>query len=151
MAMMEDFKKNFVERTLEIIKNNYGNTEYEVTLLLNCLLALVSLPIEMKKNECGKKVDDFMADCVEKMKELSLECTADISYKTFFRNIRNAIAHLNIQVVSDCFHKNIEKIVLKSKNIHKKTEVLKIEIQVENLKVFAEYIAEEYLNRFFAN
>lgn len=51
MSMMYRFDKDFVERTKELLNDAYYNTKKEVTLLLNCLLALVILPIERKKRE----------------------------------------------------------------------------------------------------
>ena len=48
---MYNFDKDFVERTKELLIESYYNTEREVTLLLNCLLALVILPIERKKRK----------------------------------------------------------------------------------------------------
>ena len=45
---MEEFDRDFIIRTLDIIDNCSKYTKYEVTLLINCLLALVTLPIERK-------------------------------------------------------------------------------------------------------
>ena len=49
MSEIRNFNKEFVERTIDILEKCSKNTEYEVTLLLNCLLALVTLPIERNK------------------------------------------------------------------------------------------------------
>ncbi len=55
MSMMYKFDKDFVIRTKELLSEFYDNTEREVTLLLNCLLALVVLPVERKKRrKCNK-------------------------------------------------------------------------------------------------
>ena len=57
MSDMPNFKKDFVERTLKVLKEY--DSEYEVTLLLNCLLALVSFPIELQENEINVKAEEF--------------------------------------------------------------------------------------------
>ena len=49
MSIMHNFDKDFVKRTKNIIENISKSTEYDVTLLLNCLLALVTLPLEQKR------------------------------------------------------------------------------------------------------
>lgn len=60
------FDKEFVERTKEIVQTQCKETfEYDVTLLLNCLLGLVSLPTERTLN-CGSS---FKQDCVNKPKK----------------------------------------------------------------------------------
>ena len=51
MSEMPKFKQNFIERTLNILDEYSDNTQYDVTLLLNCLLSLVVFPIEETKDE----------------------------------------------------------------------------------------------------
>ena len=70
MSEMKDFKKDFVYRTLEVLKKCYSETEYEVTLLLNCLLALVSFPIEQKQNEISVESEKFQNVCKKSCKTL---------------------------------------------------------------------------------
>lgn len=158
MAMMDDFDRDFIERTIEILDNCSKYTKYDVTLLLNCLLALVTLPIERKKYHKNILLDsetvNFQKDCVEKIKQLKNE---DNYYNDndeyFFNNIRNAIAHLHILVDKGKSDNMIENVTLiNAENEHKFKDGiinLSINISVENLRIFAKYVAEEYLKRFF--
>lgn len=54
MAIIRDYPKEFVERTLELLENVYPNAkshELEVTFLLNCLLGLIIATYE-KLDDC---------------------------------------------------------------------------------------------------
>lgn len=147
MSEMKKFNRDFVERTIEILNDCSRYTERDVTLLLNCSLGMVTLPIELEKNKTNKKVKQFKIDCVNKMKELSEVEKNECNDESFFENIRNAIAHLNIEVENS--NNKIESI--KFKNLeHGNTGkcTLKISIIPSNLKIFMEYVAKEYLDRF---
>ena len=98
MSEMKNFKKDFVERTMGILNDCSRYTEHDVTLLLNCLLGMVTFPIEIQKDKTNKKAKQFKIDCVNKMKELSTVEKNDCNDASFFENIRNAIAHLNIKI-----------------------------------------------------
>lgn len=147
MSEIVNFNKEFVERTKDVLERNYGNEEYEVTLLLNCLLGLVSFPIELLKDKSNKEAKEFQTDCVRKLEEL-IDKNEDYKnpnkYFTF-RNIRNSIAHIGIEPLP--YKNKIGKIIFISKD--KLTITLKFCISVDNLYVFAKYVAEEYLKRFF--
>ena len=170
MSEMKNFNKEFVERTRDILKRNYEIEKYEVTLLLNCLLGLVSFPIELLKDNGNRKAKKFQEDCVNKLKELIdrnedyLNPEEDLT----FRNIRNSIAHIGMEPHSH--EKEIEKIMfiskdkITNKNLEKynvqKYQIIKVSnkeyaitlkfyISVKNLYVFAKYVADEYLERFF--
>ena len=160
MAMMKCFNKEFVERTIDILNNCSEHTEYEVTLLLNCLLALVTLPIERNKLQRNQtqdsKVIKFQQNCVNKMKELKNSNEKfDISNneKLFFNNIRNAIAHLHIELEESTYKGKIENVILRNAvneiNFKNKQYNLQINISVNNLKIFAKYVATEYIENFF--
>ncbi len=170
MSEMKNFNKEFVERTKDILKRNYRTEKYEVTLLLNCLLGLVSFPIELLKDEENEEAKKFQEDCVNKLEELRdkdeeyLNPKADLT----FRNIRNSIAHVGME--PRFYEKEIEKIIFiskdqlntKSSNKYNIQEckvieennkeyivTLKFGISVKALYVFAKYVADEYLKRFF--
>ena len=64
---MVEFDREFVERTKWIIENT--SCKYEITLLLNCMLALVALPTERTKS---KGDADFQNRCVSKLKEMKV-------------------------------------------------------------------------------
>ena len=158
MSMMEEFDRDFIIRTLDIIDNCSKYTKYEVTLLINCLLALVTLPIERKKYSDSVELSEetlmFQKDCVKKIKQLkNKQNYINHNEKYFFNNIRNAIAHLHILVDKGTSENTIENITLinalnEEKYINNEFN-LRINISVENLKVFAIYVGEEYLKRFF--
>lgn len=147
MSEMKNFNKEFVERTKEILEKYYDNEKDEVTLLLNCLSALVSLPIEREKDEDSVEAQEFQEDCVKMMKQLIKKPYTNKDEGNFFRNIRNSVAHLNIKLEPN--NGIIESVTLWSRNSNTGKIVLKINISVNNLKRFAEYVAQEYLDRFF--
>lgn len=148
MAEMKNFKRDFVKRTIEILDKNYENTEYEVTLLLNCLLGMVSLPIEDKKSSKDNHVVQFENDCVQKLKQLSIKFQSNDSTDQLFRNIRNSICHMHIE--PSAYQGYIENINFRNfSNGNKGKLTFWVIISVENLREFANYVAKEYLSRFF--
>lgn len=150
MAEMKDFKKDFVNRTIDILNRCETNTEYNVTLLLNCLMGLIVQPIEDKKRQKNQDIMQYKSDCVNKLKELSgntFEASLNSMDDEIFRNIRNSIAHLNVEL--GCFKGTINKVSFSNKkngNVGKET--LKYTLSVNDLKEFALFVATEYLNRF---
>lgn len=148
MAEMKKFETDFVKRTKDILNNNVDIEEYEVTFLLNCLLGMVTLPVEIEKDKKSEKSMKFQNDCIKKLKELSQELIwKENNDNQLFRNIRNAIAHLNISFKLNSY-KNIEYVVLKNKKNGRTGKcTFQVTISVNNLKKFAEYVAQEYLDR----
>ncbi len=142
MSEMPKFKQNFIERTLNILDEYSDNTQYDVTLLLNCLLSLVVFPIEETKDEISLKSEIFKDKCVNKLEELkNKKAYINKDSENFFRNIRNSIAHLNIKTNSK--NEIIEDITLWDK------PNFRINISVDNLRKFARFVAEQYLQTFF--
>ena len=147
MSEMINFNRDFVIRTRKILEKYSDKEENEVTFLLNCLLALVCLPIEREKNEFNEESEIFREICINKLIELKNEkpyTNNDSSH--FFENIRNAIAHLNVKFIKG--ENPIKNIILYDINDKGKTN-LKFSITICNLKKFAIYIADEYVERFF--
>ena len=137
-----DFNKEFVERTKWIIKN--VSCQYEITLLLNCMLALVSLPIERtgNMNDADK---EFQRKCIAKLNELkAIETNRDED--RLFRSIKNALSHMHITPVNEddeiCFVEFYDKLP-GANNCH-----TKLKFSVSQLKIFALYVAELHLKRF---
>lgn len=144
MTMMKRFDKEFIERTLEILENLSSKTEYEVTLLLNCLLALVTLPIEREKES---DLVEFQKCCNDKLKALKndrlfIDKTKDEN--NFFRNIRNSIAHMHIKLEEGTIGNEIDSVVLKNYKSPKFCD-FQVSISIKNLKEFAVFVAHEYL------
>ncbi|MCI8446208.1 MAG: hypothetical protein HFH31_01795, partial [Bacilli bacterium] len=99
MAEMENFKKDFVKRTIDVLNKTYNDSEYEVTLLLNCLCGMVTLPIETEKYDQKMEIDLFKEKCVKKLESLCLYSNFyKRSYYNTFIDIRNSMAHFNIEV-----------------------------------------------------
>ena len=151
MAMMEKFDKNFVERTIDILKKEYDRMDYEVTFLLNCLLALITLPNERKNNN-DKRIKKFKLDCVHKLNELKGEIENEIfddNDDYTFSHVRNSIAHLHIEVDKGSYENTIERIILRDARdnilFNKGEYNFSISISVKNLKEYAIYVAENYL------
>lgn len=152
---MPNFKKDFVERTLKVLKEY--DSEYEVTLLLNCLLALVSFPIELQENEINVKAEEFEVICVNKLRSLmNEEDYINEDEFNFFSNIRNSIAHINVRLKPENDKNTIGSVTLWNEEWYidgkkrKKPKItFRVNISVDKLRIFAEYVAEEYLKRFF--
>ena len=160
MATMHNFDKDFVKRTKNIIENISKSTEYDVTLLLNCLLALVTLPLEQKKvdkyNKSDKEAIEFQKKCINKIDELRNIVNNeifDVNNNYVINHIRNAIAHLHIKLEDSSYNNVIENVILidaddKTSYNSQKYNFL-INISVKNLKEFAFFVADEYLQKFF--
>ncbi len=160
MSMIYNFDKEFVKRTKDVLINCYKNTDYEVTLLLNCLLALVSLPMERKKVIVKENVDikiiEFRKKCIDKLNNLKNNYKEEIfnsKDRYILNHIRNAIAHLHISLEESPYNGQIQNIILRdAEDIHKfkvQDYNFAINISVENLKEFAIYVSDEYINTFF--
>lgn len=145
-----NFDREFVERTKWIVNNL--SCQYEITLLLNCMLALVALPTERTKGKQGRTVDDveFQKSCVNKLKEMGLVGRNKTPNETpddkIFRTVKNALSHMYIepdnknQVIT---HVKICDKIPKEDRYH--TE---LNFSVEQLKEFALYVADLHLARF---
>ncbi len=159
MSEIRNFNKEFVERTIDILEKCSKNTEYEVTLLLNCLLALVTLPIErnkVSKDKVDTKTLQFRADCINELDRLKNQYQDEIFNKEdkyTFNHIRNSIAHLHIEVENSCYKGIIENIILRDaltdKKFKRKEYNFDISISVNKLREFSLYTANEYLKCFF--
>lgn len=148
MSEMKNFNKEFVERTLTIIDEykNDNERKYDVTLLLNCLCGLVTLPIERKKDKDDDSINKFKRKCVNELKKVCEEYNFHKrSFKNSFRSIRNAIAHLHIEVSNAEQKINIIQLTDYKDGKFNKPEIFKIIIKVEKLEEFAKFVATEYL------
>ncbi|MCX4303842.1 MAG: HEPN family nuclease [Clostridia bacterium] len=151
MSEMERFDKEFVKITKKLLEKYYDDEEYEVTLLLNFLSALVSFPIEMNQEKNSEEAEIFQQKCVDKFKELKnqdYKGDKNRDENNFFYNIRNSIAHFNIELLPN--NSEIESITLWSESNNGKRNInFKANISVNNLKKFAIYVANEYITTFF--
>ena len=149
MSMMHNFDKDFVTRTKELLSGNIQekSVEYDVTLQLNCLLSMVTLPLERKRNEKNSVDTLFKKSCIDFLKKnATIELGAQKSDDYLMMDIRDAIAHLRIQVEPDSFG-NIQNIVLENK-YNQKYE-FRCRMSVQTLKDFALHVTNEYLRLYF--
>lgn len=142
-----NFKKEFVERTkdnlekISYITHKYGENIFEVTLLINSLIGLVSLPTEMTiPND-----KEFKSKCVKKLKELRvIEYYSDD--ERLFRALKNAISHMNITVINE--YRTIKSIIIKDRTNASSPYHTKLKFSIENLMEFALFVADLHLQRF---
>ena len=138
---MKEFDRDFVERTKWIIEN--VKCPYEVTLLLNCMLGLVNLPIEQTGNNDGDEA--FKSACVQKLDKMGVVIKKNINKDKVFRSPKNAVSHLHICPTS--MGDSIEKIILSDmleKNAQPHTQ---LEFTVDQLREFAQFVADKHLER----
>lgn len=148
----KDFYFDFVTRTIEILSSE--KTEYDVTLLINCLFGLIVIPTEYKyypgtykkyKEKCLEKIIQYSLNPLEK------DCEDE---QDLVKCIKNSLSHLTFQVGSDGgkittikfrnkkYYKKINGVSCKNKN----GKVTEIEFTVDKLRGFALDMANYYLD-----
>lgn len=101
MEYEPEFERNFMRRTLEIVRGYDG--PYDATLLLNCLLGLLIVPKE-------KSIDRIPQDPVERLASWGISphsinnfgrCQCGHKYpktlRQLVKGLRNAVAHFRIE------------------------------------------------------
>lgn len=141
-----NFDKEFVERTKWIVNNL--SCQYEITLLLNCMLALVALPTERTKGQQnGTATDDeFQKNCINKLKEMGLLDGQKSSDRQIFRTVKNALSHMYIEPVNQ--NQMITCVKICDKVPGEDRYHTELNFSVEQLKEFALYVADLHLARF---
>lgn len=132
-----DFEKDFPERTLGILNSYKG--KYEVSLLLNCLLALLVLPKEKLLNNIPEEIPPGWGLTKENIKKVSCE-SCGYKLKEIVRHMRNAISHMRIKTANDD-KGNIEMIRFKD------GRSFELEISVNNLKTFVTKLAKHVIEK----
>ena len=93
---IKNFDKEFVERTKKIIEHPSSITnEYNITLLINCMLGLVSLPIEKTGNY--SKNEKFKTAIITKIHDMNVTQKSNDEYQVF-KAIKNALSHAHIEI-----------------------------------------------------
>jgi hypothetical protein len=149
MSMMRDFDKEFVERTKELLEGNIQEKaiEYDVTLQLNCLLAMVMLPLERKRNSNASVDAAFKKNCIDYLKKHSTITKGAGKEDVYLAmDIRDAIAHLRIEVEPDAYG-NIDKVILT--NNYSTNNEFSCSMKVKDLKGLALHVTNEYLKNYF--
>lgn len=149
MSMMYEFDKDFVMRTRELLLGDIQrkSVEYDVTLQLNCLLSMVTLPLERKRNENDTVDVAFKKSCIDFLRQnATIELGAQKSDDYLMMDVRDAIAHLHIQVEPDP-RGEIQNVVLE--NIYNHKYEFRCRMSVQTLKDFALHVTNEYLRLYF--
>ncbi len=139
---MTDFKKEFVERTRELICDQaFVNYQYDVTLLLNCMLALVSLPIENTDTHDAT----FQQACVQKLKAMGVVQIDPRDNGKLFRSVKNALSHMHIEIVNS--DQIIDRIYLRDQSRNAIRYHTELCFSVEQLREYALFVAELHIKR----
>ena len=130
-----DFKKDFPKRTIDILKNYKG--KYEVTLLINCLTALLILPKEKFYYQIPDvDIKNLNGWGIKRVHVRQVSCTScGYNLKNIVRHMRNAIAHMKIDTASDN-NGNVDMIRFRDRN------GFKMEIPVDDLRTFVKELAQ---------
>lgn len=141
--------KEFVQRTKAVIEELYETgCTYEVTLLINCMLALVALPIERSSNSSRNK--DFRSAIKEKLRELKVVEKSNDDTK-LFRSIKNALSHMHIEIknsngkINEVWFWDVDFDKKRPHTIKQAHTVLRFSIS--QLKEFAIFVANKHLDR----
>ena len=170
MAEYTEFKRDFVFRTYEIFKSTEPWCEYDVTLLLNCLLGLLTCPTEtIKKRLKSETVSDaerdrdkaFLDACYQQFIRCQFFETDRIGKKDNHRpepddafylltSLRNSIAHMHI--FQDKDEDPIKHIRLQDIS-PSKSNPTKYHFQktfaVDELRAFGQFVARRYLEIYY--
>lgn len=139
---------DFVQRTKKILEQydsiDFSKNEsekYEITLLLNCFVGLLTLPKEhwydkLPKTEIDEEGWGMSPDFIEDIEGNSK------SIQQVARHLRNSIAHYRFTLIED-ENGEIGSIKFEDCKGHKST--LKAKIPVENIKLFLEKLSDWFL------
>lgn len=136
-----DFNKDFVERTKEIIEKT-TLCEYDVTLLINCLMGLVNLPTERTK----KRNTTFIKTCVNEFYRIHAVTKDSGDANKTFRALRNATSHMRIATTNS--KNQIDTVQFYDKKRETTNSHTELTFSVEQLKEYALFVADEYLKQF---
>jgi hypothetical protein len=172
MVAINNYKIDFIKRTKEILENNFQffeEKDREVTFLLNCLLGLIVTVSENEKKEIkvfkGMIDDDLLnlipdtIGFIEKnqvdedltnvdLTQLDIKVGHKSSLKRkkqlwLINNIRNGIAHQNIQGINE----NGIWVGVRLFNTRDSIKDFEIIFKIEELKKFAVALSDKYLDQ----
>lgn len=97
----DQIERDFVTRTLELLKNYTG--DFEVTLLINCCLGLIVLPKEKHYNSIPETEIPLAGSLWGlSQQNVTVDCAScGYSLKEVLRRIRNGICHFKIKTIPD--------------------------------------------------
>lgn len=158
---MNNMDIEFVERTQRIIENYKGN--YDFTLLLNCTLGLIILPLEVNRKQHLKFLNerleniDVIKSILKRDKEYVFNPTwfnkkagqyetGSKTLLTFLIKIRNGLAHF---ANSEPINENGRWTEIKLKDVNKFNDdniELELTISEESLLDLTRYLSNAYLD-----
>ena len=137
-----DFRIDFVDRTIEIIDQLSDKTDYEVTLLINCLFGLIVIPTEVDYRKLNANYkEDFVNFCTKKLDQYS-KVPKRKSKRQLARCMKNALSHLYIDTVPK--DGKISAVIFKDKRKEDTEFHTEIKFTVNDLKQFALDMASHY-------
>ena len=137
------FDREFVERTKKIIEHPTAiECEYDITLLLNCMLALVLLPTE--KNSSSSKTKKFRAEITQKIKDMGV-ILISTSDEKLFRTIKNALSHMHVEIKNA--NGEIHEILFWDKYPEAKEYHTILKFTTQEIREFALFVANKHLER----
>ena len=113
---------------------------YDVTLLLNCLLGLVSLPTERTRSNSTL----FKNECVNKLKIMGVIIKSTDDDKTF-RTVKNALSHMNIATQNK--DGAVDSIIIRDRQNRNSPVHTELHFTVPQLREFALFVADKHLER----
>lgn len=140
------YDTELVRRTIELIDSYKG--KYDITLLMNALLSLIILPNESNKRRKLKYFDENIYEINDIRFVISSPMfTFDPQdgkylFKNLLRRVRNGIAHQRIETISK--DGKWTGVIIQDLN-KDETVGLHMELSIEELKIFANFIANRYL------
>lgn len=153
----KDFNIDFVERTKEILEKLSNKTDFDVTLLINCLFGLIVIPTESQDLLNDKQKDEYKKYFIEQLNRHISPGQNKVNDDQSVRFMRNALSHLHFQVGSDGGNISMVKFIdidfYKKNNKKKKNRVpynkpkadTEIELTVDDLREFAHEMATKFL------
>jgi len=100
MEYAKDFEKDFMKRTLEIVREYNGR--YDATILVNCLLGLLVVPKERifdripNEDICNIAKWGIKLDSIKKYGKCSCGDKHPKTLRQLVRSLRNSVAHFRI-------------------------------------------------------
>lgn len=142
------FDKDFLTRTLKILNDLEIEkfTPYNITLLLNCTLSLLCLPIQRTEDI------SFSHSCINQLRSLEVQLPSDMQpdingnrtpEQQLMNRIRNSFAHLHIETNKNIADENIKTITIW--NISGKRKNFEVTFTTIQLNIFCKFVATEYL------
>ena len=141
---MSEFSKDFVKDIAQRTKNNLEayKGEYEITLLINCMLALVSLPTGKTCSEYKGRI--FRKCIVNKMMHMNVIVSSTNENKTF-RAVKNALSHMNIEIKN--VGGKVSEILFLDKHPDSNHYHTILKFNTQQLREFALFVANKHLER----